>query len=119
MIPPVCDFCSSPDVQWSYPARSFRHERHLTAYAVDLTDASIESQNIDLTAGSIGNWAACPACHALIERQDRKRLVLRSAKRMLRKHPMQMTLRTAMDLIRPLQDQFWDNRTGQPTRFEL
>lgn len=55
----ICDFCASPDVRWSYPARDF-----------DVPEAY---------STSVGPWAACPICHALIARGDRRALLRRSA----------------------------------------
>ena len=66
----ICDFCSEPNVVWQYPARTF------VAYAV----AGIVSQ-------SVGDWAACTACHALIEKGDRAGLLDRPLRRLLEKHP--------------------------------
>jgi hypothetical protein len=66
----ICDFCSEPHVAWRYPAHSF------VAYAV----AGIVGQ-------SVGDWAACAVCHALIEAGDRSALVERSLSRLLEKHP--------------------------------
>ena len=50
----ICDFCSEPNVVWRYPAQNF------VAYAV----AGVVGQ-------SLGDWAACTVCHALIEDGDR------------------------------------------------
>lgn len=110
----ICDFCSSPDVHWSYPARDFTHHRELAALTIDMRTLETERHDIDLDAGSSGGWAACNVCHALIERGARERLARRSAKRMLRIHGMNMSLRDALGLIRPFQDTFWANREGEP-----
>jgi hypothetical protein len=70
MATSICDFCSEPNVVWLYPARTF------VAYAV----AGIVGQ-------SVGDWAACTTCHALIEKGDRDELLDRSVHRLLEKHP--------------------------------
>lgn len=66
----ICDFCSEPNVVWRYPARNF------VAYAV----AGFVGQ-------SVGDWAACTTCHALIENEDRSGLLDRSVRQLLEKHP--------------------------------
>lgn len=66
----ICDFCSAPDVAWRYPARSF------AAYIV-----------AGIVGESVGDWAACPACHALIESGQRAALADRSVLAMLDKQP--------------------------------
>jgi hypothetical protein len=38
----ICDFCSSPDVKWRYPAKTF------SAYVTD-----------SVAGESLGDWAAC------------------------------------------------------------
>ncbi len=55
---PLCDFCSSVDVRWAYPA-----------YDVDV-DGGI--------ATSTGAWAACHTCHGLIEAEQWEELGKRS-----------------------------------------
>ncbi len=55
---PLCDFCSSRDIRWAYPALN-----------VDV-DGSI--------VGSVEAWAACDKCHILIETGDWEELGHRS-----------------------------------------
>ena len=54
----ICDFCSKPSVKWTYPAADF--------------------VSLSTMWGSAGDWAACNACHDLIEAGDRKGLTARS-----------------------------------------
>ncbi len=54
---PICDFCSSPDVAWQYEA--------ISANVFEIED---------LTLASVGGWAACETCSALIEAGDREGL---------------------------------------------
>lgn len=49
--PMVCDFCSSVDVTWAYPAGDFQPDP-------------------DLPQASAGGWAACEPCAELIEAGD-------------------------------------------------
>lgn len=59
----VCDFCSSPSVAWSYPAR----------------DVSVPSA----WWTSRGGWAACDGCHDLIEKGDWSALARKSVDTMV------------------------------------
>lgn len=101
---PICDFCASPDVRWRYRSEDFRS-------AIVAVDAS---SNISVSsAGSRGDWAACPACHALIESGDRARLVRRAVSRYLRSHPDTPVSRATLTAaISAVQSQFFDNRVG-------
>lgn len=66
----VCDFCSSPDVVWSYPARDFGLA---TAHA----DTGEVVPGISIIASG-GAWAACECCAKLIEADDRGALMERA-----------------------------------------
>ncbi|HEY1292895.1 MAG TPA: hypothetical protein VGJ60_07450 [Chloroflexota bacterium] len=59
ILPPrgVCDFCSDGSPAWAYPATSF---------TLPGPDGRLYT--------SAGAWAACDACSALIERDDRRAL---------------------------------------------
>jgi hypothetical protein len=91
-----CDFCSAPCPRWRYPARSF------VAY---------RAQN--LAGESVGDWAACDACHALIEADDRQHLAQRSLDELIAKHP---EARAAADILvldlAELHRQFFEHRYG-------
>lgn len=91
-----CDFCSVPSVAWAYPCRDF--------LVGDVGVPGVPDQ------GSNGAWAACPACHALIERGDRSRLAMRSAKRLAKKHGL--SLKLVLRAVRQSQDAFWAHREG-------
>lgn len=110
----ICDFCSSPNVRWTFPCRE-----HTTAEHVDTVlqrrDGSLDVERMDIERVVAGGWAACPACHALVIRGEREKLARRSAKRMIRKHPdVPMLLGNVTVHCRRLQDAFWANRTGPP-----
>ena len=70
MSNPICDFCSAPHVAWRYPAKTF------VAYVIE-----------GFVGQSIGDWAACNICHALIEVGDHSALLERSLRTLLEKHP--------------------------------
>lgn len=91
-----CDFCSAPRPTWRYPARSF------VAYRAS-----------NLAGESVGDWAACHACHGLIEADDRRRLAQRSLDELILKHP---EAKAAADLLlhnlNELHRQFFEHRHG-------
>lgn len=62
--------------------------------------------------GSIGDWAACDECKALIEADQRDAL----ARRWLARDPDARVLpeAIAMEAIRYLHDKFFENRCGEP-----
>jgi len=50
----ICDFCSSPEIKWRYPTKSFEYP---------------SGPGFEKT-GSHGDWAACDICHDFIESGD-------------------------------------------------
>ncbi|MFN7545256.1 MAG: hypothetical protein ACK5TN_20965 [Acidobacteriota bacterium] len=70
MPKPICDFCSSPDVAFVDPVRTF------AAYVFD-----------GIVGESVGDWAACPICHGLIESDRPTDLVERSLVTVLERQP--------------------------------
>src|ERR1051325_11259977 len=64
---PICDFCAGKPVTWRYPCASH-----------DNATFPAEIFGVPVTTGSISDWAACDACHALIESNDRDALAQRS-----------------------------------------
>src|SRR5947209_9430571 len=81
-----CDFCDSRDVQWVFPCRDHTGAAEHAEALILRPDSSPAVRGADITATSTGDWAACPACHALILKGDRDRLARRSAKRIQRKY---------------------------------
>jgi hypothetical protein len=76
---------------------------------------------MSIEGNSIGEWAACAPCHALIERGDYVKLARRSAKRMLRyvctpEMAAAWSLKDATEYCRRVHDDFRKNREGPPTR---
>jgi hypothetical protein len=92
----ICDFCSSRDVAWTYPARNISLE--------------------DINATSMGAWLACNACHALVERGDRGALVERAFTAPL----LQALAEDARSIafVQRLQAGFFANRLGPAERVE-
>lgn len=66
----VCDFCSSPDVVWSYPAHDFG------LATANATTGEVIPEVPIIASG--GNWAACACCGKLIEANDRGALMERA-----------------------------------------
>lgn len=98
----ICDFCSEPEVAWRYPARNF------LAYAI----AGVVGQ-------SVGDWAACPTCHALIEAGDRKGLSERSLRTLLDKNPeMRAAASELREDIAGFHEMFFANRLGEAQEHE-
>lgn len=96
-IPPMCDFCSGPDVRWSYPARDF-------------IDLGLASPNRLIVSESVGAWAACDECHRLIEADDREQLLRRSVERFVELYGL---LLPGLDEgVRQIQSRFFEHRSG-------
>lgn len=92
----ICDFCSAPDVAWRYPAHTF------VAYVV-----------AGVVGESVGDWAACRVCHALIEAGDRRGLLERSLQTLLEKNPdMRPAEAELRDHIAQFHRLFYANQTG-------
>ena len=91
-----CDFCSAPCPGWRYPARSF-----------------IAYRATNLAGESVGDWAACDACHKLIEAGDREHLAQRSLDELILRHP---EARPAAEILfqdlADLHRQFFEHRCG-------
>ena len=117
-----CDFCSSHDPQWKYPCRDYVQTEHMDAVLIKRDTGDLKRESMSIEAHSQGAWAACPPCHALIERGDRERLARRSAKRLLKSVGTEMarawSLGNATEHVRRIHDAFWSNRLGAPERIE-
>jgi hypothetical protein len=99
MPKPICDFCSNPDVAFVYPARTF------AAYLFD-----------GIVGESVGDWAACPICHGLIESDRQADLVERSLVTLLERQPeMKCAELELREQIRGFHFLFFRNRVGTAT----
>jgi hypothetical protein len=97
MPKPICDFCSSPDVAFVYPARTF------AAYVFD-----------GIVGESVGDWAACPTCHELIESDRQTELIERSLVTLLERNPdMKLAEHELRDHIRSFHIAFFQHRAGR------
>lgn len=95
MSEPRCDFCSGGPVTWSYPALNF------VAYVSDA-----------IFGESVGAWAACDACHALIEASDRSGLTARAMRDLVRILPAGEATHELTAQMAALHDRFFAVRTG-------
>lgn len=86
----ICDFCSEPHPAWGYPAKDF------VGYEVG-----------GLVGESVGGWAACNACHDLIEAGDRAAL----ARRTLAALPTPAD-EEVWDFVGDLHRKFFEHRCG-------
>ncbi len=100
---PICDFCSSRDVRWRYPA-------------IDAAPVILKGHGVIVVAEAKGDWAACEICHKLIQADDRKGLVRRGAKTFAEKYPNFNMQADTEKLVHQIQDEFWAARTGPPER---
>ncbi|MCZ2077971.1 MAG: hypothetical protein LC130_23570 [Bryobacterales bacterium] len=92
----ICDFCSSPTVTWVYPARTF------AAYVFE-----------GIVGESVGDWAACPTCHGLIESGRHAELTERSLTTLLERQPeMKGAEAELRNQIRGFHTMFFRNRVG-------
>lgn len=91
-----CDFCSAPCPSWRYPARSF-----------------IAYRAWNLAGESVGDWAACDACHKLIEADDHEHLAQRSLDELILKYPeARSAAEILFDELADLHRQFFEHRCG-------
>lgn len=92
----ICDFCSSPNVTWVYPARTF---------------AAYVSEGI--VGESVGDWAACSICHGLIDSGRHTELTERSLVTLLERQPeMKSAEEELRTQIRSFHTMFFQNRGG-------
>ncbi len=93
----ICDFCSEPQVRWCYPARDFVY-------------IAVSGPSGILVSESVGAWAACGECHALIEAGDHEALLNRSVQKFVEINGF---LPPALaDDIRRIHTQFFAHRCG-------
>lgn len=94
----ICDFCSSPEVDWAYPAESFE------TYAVVMPDGA-------MVATSEGWWASCSPCAQLIEAGRWAELAGRSLDYLPLPEPV-ANRTAALQRLAVLHQQFQTSRTG-------
>ena len=99
----ICDFCSSPDVAWSYPAQTFeiREDPELVAMFGKLE--------------SVEAWLACVECARLIDANDRRGLAQRALDCAPALQAAALSTRERSQLFQltmALHDQFFSARRG-------
>jgi hypothetical protein len=94
---PICDFCSDPNIAWSYAAGDF----HIP----------------DMTWGSRGGWAACETCHDFIEANDHEGLARHSVEQFFVYHkeiPDERAVRKLIiNHVRQVHAEFFKLRKGE------
>jgi hypothetical protein len=101
----LCDFCSKPKPTWRYPANDF------------IASQTQAPQGL-LVQESIGGWAACDDCHALIEASDWSALATRSADALLAECPM-IERDWLIDELIQTHQRFATSRRGPAERVEV
>lgn len=97
----LCDFCSTPAVAWSYPARTF----------VTCVIGGIISE-------SLGAWVACTTCKDLIEAGNRRGLAEHSLEAFLVAQPQLAAVRDDLFVqLLVVHAGFFAHRTGDPVPF--
>jgi hypothetical protein len=87
---PICDFCLSTSVKWSYPVESFDVPKyHFT---------------------SVGDWATCNKCSDVIENNDVVGLEKRSKDSI--PEGCEFMEMEALDFIHLLHTGFWEHKLG-------
>lgn len=95
----VCDFCCSHEAEWIHEANDCKFPG-------------------PLHVKSIGAWAACNACHSLIENSQHKELLNRSLEVYKRIYPDDEGHISIMRRIMNMSHEtFWKNRTGKYEKF--
>ena len=90
-----CDFCYSPEVKWAHEAKDFKFPG-------------------PLYVKSIGPWAACSACHSLIENNRRAELLDRSVEAHRKLYPEdEVNISFIRGIMNISHAAFWQNRTGK------
>ena len=104
----VCDFCTSPNVKWNFPAE-------------DCEVLCIKKDGDEYHEMSRGGWASCDICHALIVAKDREGLLNRSVE-MFKKLNRPLLPGEESGFIRPLlmavHNAFWNAMTGEYKKHE-
>ena len=91
----ICDFCSSQEVKWAHEANDFKFPS-------------------PLNMKSIGAWAACSACHSLIENNQRTELLDRSVETYRKLYPDdKANIFPIRIIINKGHAAYWQNRTGK------
>lgn len=97
-----CDFCSNRFPSWVHPSKDFA-----------LPEIGWVSSD--------GAWAACEACHELIENEEREKLASRAVRMYFYWNPLpawqvRQIRRDLERKISMMHEGFWANRNGEPYR---
>jgi hypothetical protein len=96
----ICDFCSSENVVYRYPC-----------YDDAIT---VECDGTALDIGSLGDWASCGHCAAIIDAGNRSMLIDRSVDSFIAEHGTQNLSCAELEyMITGIHSMFWAMRHGQ------
>lgn len=108
----VCDFCSSPDVAWTYPTTTpIGRVTAIETHHETFTDRDTMRDHAIVGRATTGHeelrrdsfspdWTACNPCAALIERYDANALASRVAKRLPERPPQGPIRRLYREFLR-------------------
>ena len=97
----ICDFCSSPNVEWVYPADD------------GIADVMQREDGGILIQESKGNWAACEGCSICIENDARFLLLKRSVDSFIKEYGEMVPRESIEQGIKPIHDLFFVVRKGE------
>ena len=90
-----CDFCSEPNPKWMYRAGNYVSE------IVDIAE-------------SLGGWAACDVCKALIEKNERVELAERGTRSFVSLHPEVTGIQEDIFYtMLQIHEEFFEHRVGE------
>jgi hypothetical protein len=97
----ICDFCSSPHVEWAYRSR----------------EAAARTGQIGFSSDAA--WAACTPCHLLIQQGAREALQARSIESYPSYHPDEPCPQLLLErFVRMVHDVFWSTKTDVVNHFD-
>lgn len=96
-----CDFCPAQEAAWEHRAEDAQNV--MLAIQPGQPTQSFGQ-------GSHGSWAACEACHRLIEAGKRDKLARRAAKKMAQGHNLPM--KVILQSVRSAHSMYWDGAVG-------
>lgn len=97
----VCDFCSTPGPEWSFPCRDFM--------------AAPADAPPWLLQGFKGPWLACSTCRQYVDANDRLGLAIHCAGVLSRRH-VDVPLGEGIIRCQEVQSMFFDHRDGPAVR---
>lgn len=95
-----CDFCPAKEARWEHRADDSSN------VLVAARAGTVQS----FGQGSHGSWAACEACHRLIEAGKADKLARRAAKKLAERHGTPFS--AVLAAVRSAHSMYWKHRVG-------